>query len=133
MANQTLLNNLLECEKNIGIINTLFLFYGENITVKIPFSGELCSASLTEYELTRRSLNGLRRSGIFTVGELVDALSKGKLDRALRVGLGQKSIAEIKTKALAIGFANLAEEEKIKFFETLISNNTVNLSRSSPL
>ena len=121
-----LLSLLLKTEKYCGITATLYLFYGTNIRMKIAYSRKTCETCIDEMQLSVRAWNALKRAGINTIGELIDVIQDDSLMKIRN--LGRKSMIEIKTKILETGFRDLSENEKIRFFEYVIENNTtVNL------
>lgn len=121
-----LLSLLLKTEKYCGITATLYLFYGTNIRMKIAYSRKTCETSIDEMQLSVRAWNALKRAGINTIGELIDVIQDDGLMKIRN--LGRKSMIEIKTKILETGFRDLRDNEKVRFFEYVIENNTtVNL------
>ena len=126
MIHETTANNLYEKAKSNGLINTLYSAFGNNINTSIAFSQSACDAGIDSIEFSVRASNALKRSGLMTIGSVIDAILN---DELLRVrNLGRKSYNEIKTKILLYGYKRLTEREKIAFFYYLVSNNTL-LSR----
>lgn len=126
MIHETTANNLYEKAKSNGLINTLYSAFGNNINSSIAFSQSACDAGIDSIEFSVRASNALKRSGLLTIGSVIDAIMN---DELLRVrNLGRKSYNEIKTKILLYGYKRLTEREKIAFFYYLVSNNTL-LSR----
>ncbi len=126
MIHETTANNLYEKAKSNGLINTLYSAFGNNINTSIAFSQSACDAGIDSIEFSVRASNALKRSGLLTIGSVIDAIMN---DELLRVrNLGRKSYNEIKTKILLYGYKRLTEREKIAFFYYLVSNNTL-LSR----
>ena len=126
MIHETTANNLYEKAKSNGLINTLYSAFGNNINTSIAFSQSACDAGIDSIEFSVRASNALKRSGLLTIGSVIDAIMN---DELLRIrNLGRKSYNEIKTKILLYGYKRLTEREKIAFFYYLVSNNTL-LSR----
>lgn len=126
MIHETTAYNLYEKAKSNGLINTLYSAFGNNINMSIAFSQSACDAGIDSIEFSVRASNALKRSGLMTIGSVIDAIMNEEL---LRVrNLGRKSYNEIKTKILLYGYERLTEREKIAFFYYLVSNNTL-LSR----
>ena len=126
MIHETTANNLYEKAKSNGLIHTLYSAFGNNINMSIAFSQSACDAGIDSIEFSVRASNALKRSGLMTIGSVIDAIMNEEL---LRVrNLGRKSYNEIKTKILLYGYKRLTEREKIAFFYYLVSNNTL-LSR----
>ncbi|MDD7278438.1 MAG: DNA-directed RNA polymerase subunit alpha C-terminal domain-containing protein [Oscillospiraceae bacterium] len=123
MIHETTANNLYEKAKSNGLINTLYSAFGNNINTSIAFSQSACDAGIDSIEFSVRASNALKRSGLLTIGSVIDAIMN---DELLRVrNLGRKSYNEIKTKILLYGYKRLTEREKIAFFYYLVSNNTL--------
>ena len=126
MKNNEIAETLLTSANENGLINTLYSAFGNNINTSIAFSQSACDAGIDSIEFSVRASNALKRSGLMTIGSVIDAIMN---DELLRVrNLGRKSYNEIKTKILLYGYKRLTEREKIAFFYYLVSNNTL-LSR----
>lgn len=123
MDKHELLSLLIQSEKHCGITATLYLYYGANIRVRIGYTRKTCETSIDELQLSVRAWNALKRSGVNTIGELIDVIQGDGLMKIRN--LGRKSMVEIKTKILEQGFKDLSEREKISFFEYLIDNNSI--------
>ena len=74
-------------------------------------------------DFSARAINGLKRAGIFTVGDIIDSISEQTL--AGVKNLGQKTISEIKTKVLDLGYNDLTEREKKEFLLDVLERNTL--------
>ena len=126
MKNNEIAETLLTSANENGLINTLYSAFGNNINTSLAFSQSACDAGIDSIEFSVRASNALKRSGLMTIGSVIDAILN---DELLRVrNLGRKSYNEIKTKILLYGYKRLTEREKIAFFYYLVSNNTL-LSR----
>ena len=126
MKNNEIAETLLKSANENGLIHTLYSAFGNNINMSIAFSQSACDAGIDSIEFSVRASNALKRSGLLTIGSVIDAIMN---DELLRVrNLGRKSYNEIKTKILLYGYKRLTEREKIAFFYYLVSNNTL-LSR----
>ena len=123
MDKHELLSLLILSEKHCGITATLYLYYGVNIRVKIGYTRKTCETSIDELQLSVRAWNALKRSGVNTIGELIDVIQGDGLMKIRN--LGRKSMVEIKTKILEQGFKDLSEQEKVNFFKYLIENNSL--------
>lgn len=114
--------DLYEKAKSDGLIHTLYSTFGNNIKTSIAFSQSACDADIDSIDFSVRASNALKRSGLMTIGSVIDAIMN---DELLRIrNLGRKSYNEIKTKILLYGYERLNEWEKIAFFNYLVSNNT---------
>ena len=124
MKKEEIVQLLMHCTQEFGLVYALGQVFGNNIHVNVGFTKLACDASLDELLLSVRSSNALRRSNISTLGELIAKLNEGDL-KTIR-NLGAKSISEIKTKILVYGFEQLTDANKIAFFQNLIEINIVN-------
>lgn len=123
MDKHELLSLLIQSEKHCGITATLYLYYGANIRVRIGYTRKTCETSIDELQLSVRAWNALKRSGVNTIGELIEVIQGDGLMKIR--SLGRKSMVEIKTKILEQGFKDLSEQEKVNFFKYLIENNSL--------
>lgn len=114
-------NELYESAKNNGLVDTLYAVFGNNIRTNIAFSKSACQASIDTIDFSVRASNALKRSGLMTVGDIIDAIMDDKL---LHIrNLGRKSYNEIKTRILKYGYDQLTEKEKIAFFHDIVERN----------
>lgn len=114
-------NELYESAKNNGLVDTLYAVFGNNIRTNIAFSKSACQASIDTIDFSVRASNALKRSGLMTVGDVIDAIMDDKL---LHIrNLGRKSYNEIKTRILKYGYDQLTEKEKIAFFHDIVERN----------
>ena len=112
---------LYESAKVNGFVDTLHSIFGNNIKTSIAFSKSACNTGIDDIDFSVRSSNALKRSGLMTVGDVIDAIADDKL---LHIrNLGRKSYNEIKTRILKFGYDQLSEKEKIAFFLDLVEKN----------
>ena len=121
MNRQELLSALVMSEQTDGFVKTLHRYFGSDFKVRIAFSRSVCDMNIDELQLTVRSMNALKRQHIFTVEQVIDAIANSELIRIRN--LGKKSLNEIKTTILDLGFQHLSANENVSFFENLISLN----------
>lgn len=121
MNKQELLTMLVLSEQESGLVQTLNKFYGANIKLEIGFSESICNCSIDELFFSVRSQNALKRASVFTVGDLIDLLNQERI-RSIR-NLGRKSVSEIKTRILQLGFDRLSDLGKVRFFKDLMERN----------
>ncbi|MDY4486890.1 MAG: DNA-directed RNA polymerase subunit alpha C-terminal domain-containing protein [Candidatus Limivicinus sp.] len=76
---------------------------------------------IDEINFSVRAMNALRRAKIFTLGDVIKALSAEDLIKIRN--LGKKSLNEIKSKMLSFGFAQLSPSAQQAFFEDLVVRN----------
>ena len=112
---------LYESAKENGLIETLFAVYGNNIKTSIAYTKRACETSIDEIEFSVRSSNALKRTGLMTVGDVIDAIADERLMQVRN--LGRKSYNEIKTRILKYGYDQLTEKEKLAFFVNLVEKN----------
>ncbi len=113
--------SLYNLSNEIGFIETLYVVFGRNFTVTMPYSRSACDTGIDSLEFSVRSNNALKRSSLMTVGEVIDAIMDERL-MAVR-NLGKKSYIEIKTLILKFGYDQLSEREKVTFFRELLERN----------
>jgi DNA-directed RNA polymerase alpha subunit len=104
-----------------GLVPTLSEIFGKNIKVRLPFYQKGCATDIDDLDFSVRSSNSMKRAGIMTVGQAVDALLDGRM-KTIR-NLGRKSYIEIQTKIMQFGYDNLPENEKKRFFIDLVERN----------
>ena len=122
MNKAEVVKNLIDAQKEYGLVETLHKVFGKNIKVHVGFSWSGCDACIEELLLSVRSYNALRRANVTSLGDLIERLNEGGL-KSIR-NLGAKSYSEIQTKMLVYGFERLSEKEKTEFFYNLVNNNT---------
>ncbi len=108
--------------KQNGFIRTVHSVFGNCVSVSIPVSVSTVNTDISELSLSVRAYNGLKRSGIFTIGDLAQALQENTL-YCIR-NLGRKSVSEIKTKFLDYCYRNLSEQGKMEFFQSMLTKNS---------
>jgi hypothetical protein len=113
---------LFENAEQFGIVFTLLPF-GRDLKINIPLTKRFCDRKIEEIDLSVRSLNGLKREGIFTLRQLSDVVMNG--DSLSKVkNLGKKSIKEIKTKLLVLAYEDLNDKERIEFWCKFLELNS---------
>lgn len=116
---QTLVNTA----KAKGIIETLYENFGKSFTFTLPINNQTGKISIEDMDLSVRSFNALKRSGISTVSDLINYISSSELSRVRN--LGKKSINEVKTKLLKLAYENSSENEKLVFCQSVMDKNTL--------
>lgn len=113
---------MMELINDCGLIQAIHDVYGTNIQVEIGFSSAACETSIDDINFSVRSQNALKRAGLFTVRNVIEAISN---DGLLHIrNLGRKSMNEIKTRILAFGYDQLSAAGKLEFVRDLMSRNT---------
>ena len=105
-----------------GLIQAIHDVYGSNIHVEIGFSSAACETGIDDINFSVRSQNALKRAGLFTVRNVIEAIANEDL---LRIrNLGKKSLTEIKTRIRSFGYDQLSVAGKAEFVRDLINRNT---------
>ena len=115
-------NELYRMANTDGFIRTMYSVFGNDVRISIPINEKYLSVDITELNLSVRSYNGLKRAGIFTLGDLFKALRENTLTSVRN--LGKKSISEIKTKFLDFCYTQLSDKKKTEFLQKLIEMNS---------
>lgn len=85
--------------------------------------GKCIYIKIEDLELSVRSCNGLKRAGIDTIEQLLNAVNDGALSSVRN--LGAKSCNEIRIKILEFGYNNFSEKDKKAFIRNLIDINLI--------
>ena len=121
MISEEVIADLVRLADKHGIVTVISEIVGKSVKVSIPFGKQECSASIDELDFSVRANNALKRAGIFTVGDVIDAIQNDRLIR-LR-NLGVKTRNEIKTKLLSFGYSTLTDGEKRNFLMDILNRN----------
>ena len=121
MNKADVVNTLIQSTESIGLIHTIYSFFGKSVKVRIPFGEKTLDSSVDEIDFSVRSSNCLKRTGMMQVRDIVEAIED---ERLLKVrNLGKTSYSEIQTKLLALGYSKLSAIEKKQFFYDLLDLN----------
>ena len=104
-----------------GLIPTLYGTFGKSVKVSVPFSKKACDTEVDNIEFSVRAMNALKRAGLFTIGDIIDCITREELSRIRN--LGKKTVNEIQTRILSYGYERLTENEKKRFFSEVVDNN----------
>ena len=116
------INELVTSAEQNGLIHTLYAVFGRSIKVSIPFSRRTLDANVDEIDFSVRSSNALKRTGLMSIEDVVEAIED---ERLLKVrNLGKKSYNEIQTRLLALGYSKLTDVEKKRFFYDVLERNS---------
>lgn len=121
MTKNELVQKLAQRTNECGLIPAIHELLGSNVEVEIGFTAEACAMDIDEINFSVRAMNALRRAKIFTLGDVIKALSAEDLIKIRN--LGKKSLNEIKSKMLSFGFAQLSPPAQRAFFEDLVVRN----------
>ena len=123
MKKNELIYRILDSAEKNGIVIALYDEFGKSVRVSVQLNTSACNTNIDDVEFSARASNALKRSGIFTIGEIVDQISK---DGLLKIrNLGKKTQNEIKTRILVYGYKQLNDDEKIRFMSDVVEKNSV--------
>ena len=105
-----------------GLIVGVHSIFGKDAKIRLGFSTKVCFTNIDELELSVRGYNALKRNGVNTLGEAIDALTDGRL-MSFR-NLGRKTYIETKAKIIDFGYNSLSEKEKKIFLMDIVEINT---------
>ena len=131
MKKEQVVLELYESVKENGLIETIHAVFGKGIKVSIAFSRSACDTEIDFLDFSVRAMNSLKRAGLFTVGEVVDAIISEELSKIRN--LGRKTDNEIRTRILAFGYEKLTENEKKAFLYDMLERNCVGQKYSTRL
>ncbi len=114
-------NELYGAVAQYGLVETINKVFGKHAKMKLGFSQKACDISVEELALSVRGYNVLKRSGINTLGDLIDTINEQKI-MSLR-NLGEKTAKEIKRKVINLGYETLSETEKKEFLVEIMELN----------
>ena len=112
---------LCEAASLHGLSRTICEIFGKSVRVELPLCKKACERLTDELELSVRASNAIKRTGLFTIGELADAIAGDKLTDIRN--LGKKSENETKTKLLEYCYEYLTEREQVGFLYDVIERN----------
>ena len=114
---------ICEAAKIHGLSRTLREICGKNVRVELPLSEKAYDCLTDELELSVRASNAIKRTGLFTIRDLAEAISNDKLS-GIR-NLGKKTENETKTKLLEYCYEYLTEREQVGFIYDVIERNCI--------
>ena len=104
-----------------GLIPTLYGVFGKSVKINIPFSKKACDTEIDVIDFSVRALNALKRAGMFTIGDVIESISREELSKIRN--LGKKTVNEIQTQILMFGYDKLNKQERADFFYKILENN----------
>lgn len=104
-----------------GIVATIDMKFQLPIQIEMGVSFKTCEKDIDELDLSVRAQNCLKRAGIMKVRQLLDIAGTDELMK-LR-NLGRKSLIEIKTTLLSVGYEQLDEDDKRNFWAQMLELN----------
>ena len=119
---QKSLKELSDYVAQIGFIPGVYLMYGKSAKLSLGFTKKVCSLPIDNLSLSVRGFNALKRNNFNTVGDVIDAIKDNRLI-AIR-NLGQKTVKEIKTQIINLGYEQLPQIEKTKLLTQIVEENS---------
>ena len=110
MKEQQKTEQLMRAADENGIIQTIIRTYGTRVSVNLPFDEQACAMSIDVLDLSVRASNALKRAGLLTISEVIEAIHSNRLG-SIR-NLGRKTENEIKTRLLLFGYNRLPENTR---------------------
>lgn len=104
-----------------GFVAVLYDLYKGKFAFSMSFSEKLCIMQIENFNFSTRAKNCLLRTGIRTFGDLIKYLQDK--DLSIVRNLGKKSIAEIHTRVLVIGYDFLSDSQRLSFLKDLLERN----------
>ena len=121
MSINELAAGLYDLAGEIGMLEAIYGVFGPRVTVRIAFSRKACEVGLDELDFSVRAMNALKRAGMYNIGDVIEIISSGELANIRN--LGKKTVNEIQTRVLVLGYDRLNEAEKRQFFRDLAELN----------
>ena len=106
-----------------GLPETISKVFGKNVNVRVGFTRIDCDKKVEEIDFSVRAINSLRRAGLNTIGDVIDAVAQEKIMRIKN--LGTKTRNEIKTCLLLLSYDNLSVIEKKQFLMDVLDRNVL--------
>ena len=113
--------DMLKSANEQGILKTIYSAFGGDVSITISVNEQAEKIAIEDLDLSVRGYNALKRGNISCMRELLP-LIKVNLLPALRI-VNAKTENEIKVKFLKTAYEAMTDQEKLSFFETLISEN----------
>jgi len=121
MKKDEVVSELYKSANENGLVPTLYGAFGKSVKVSVPFSKKACETEVDNIEFSVRAMNALKRAGLFTIGDIIDCITREELSHIRN--LGKKTVNEIQTRILSYGYERLTENEKKRFFYEVVNNN----------
>ena len=115
------IDNVYELIEACGLMPTIKLLFGAGTRIQLPFSESACGTEIERLELSVRSNNCLKKAGLKTVSDVIDAMMENTLWKIR--GLGSFSRAEIHVAIYEFGYYSLTEHGKREFIKSLLELN----------
>ena len=104
-----------------GLMVAIEKYFGAGAIIQLTFSESSCKTEIEKLNLSVRSYNCLKRAGLYTVNDVIEAIKENSLWKIRN--LGKNSIAEIHVRIYEFGYYNLSEKGRWDFVETMLGLN----------
>ena len=95
---------------------------GRRLKFRVYITEQFYKTDIDELQLSVRSTNCLKRSKIYTVGQLCDSINGSEDLKHIR-NCGKTSVAEIMDSLFAYQYAVLSPEKRANYLQTVIEMN----------
>lgn len=106
-----------------GLPETISKVFGKNVNVRVGFTRIDCDKKVEEIDFSVRAINSLRRAGLNTISDVIDAVSNDALMKIKNLGI--KTRNEIKTQLFVLGYCNSTPSEKRQILTDILNRNTI--------
>ena len=96
--------------------------HGGQFHFRLHLTNQMRNTPLDALELGQRSYNCLKRAGYGTIGEVADAISKGRELKSIR-NCGAKSIREIMEQLFLYQYASLSPDRQEAYLKEVVQMN----------
>lgn len=97
---------------------------GKRFRFRVYITEQFYKTDIDELQLSVRSTNCLKRSKIYTIGQLCDGINGSEDLKHIR-NCGKTSVAEIMDNLFAYQYASLSPEKRDEYLKTVIEMNSV--------
>ena len=111
------IRELMDSIGKYGLVKSVSSLCPPQTKLNISYSESTCLAPIEELALSVRGYNCLKRSGINTIGELIEMINSQKLPSVRNLGI--KTVSEIKATLLQYGYDKYDDEEKKLFLKNI--------------
>lgn len=112
---------LYKSAESYGLPEALYKAFGKSVDVRVGFTEADCNTKIDGIDFSVRASNGLKRAGLFTIGDVIDAVARDKLTQIRNLGV--KTQNEIKTRLLVLGYGSSTVAEKKQILAEILDKN----------
>ena len=121
MKKEELVTALIDSAERNGVLLTLSATFGPRVHLTVPYSAKAQGVRVETLDFSVRACNSLLRTGLCTLGDVIQAVENGTLSRIRN--LSKRTENEIKTKILLFAYEQLTPSEKVQFFNSILEKN----------